>query len=115
MDTYCTIINKPVKDKIADILEESLTYESDDTSVGQRRIATTHAVAEAWLWLHQCKQDAIIKAVQQTGISLCPTGKDDHKLYVRGLPDLTVGPWELEMESDEEVEFVDEVEIEEQP
>ena len=90
-----------------------MTYEkSDDTSVGQSRIAITHAVvAEAWLWLHQCKQDAIIKAFQQTSISLCPTGKDDHKLYVRGLPDLTIGPWELEMESDEEVEFVDEAEI----
>ena len=55
-------INKLVKDKMADILEESLAYESDDTSVGQRRIAITHAVAKAWLWLHQCKQDAIINA-----------------------------------------------------
>jgi len=41
-----TIINKLVKDKICDILEETL---DDDTSVGHRRIATTHAVAAAWL------------------------------------------------------------------
>jgi len=32
--------------------------------------------------------------------------------HVHGLPDLTVGPWELEIESDEVVEFVDEAEIE---
>ena len=61
----------------------------------------------AWLWFHQSKQDTIIKAFQQTGISLCPSGNDDYKLHVRGLPNLTVGPWELEIESDEELEFVD--------
>jgi len=33
-------------------------------------------------------------------------------LHVRGLPNLIVGPWELELESDEEVEFVNEAEIE---
>ena len=38
------------------------------------------------------------KAFLQTGISLCPTGKAGHKLHVRGLPDLVVGPWELELE-----------------
>jgi len=39
-----TIINK---DKIGDILEETLEPEDDDTSVGHRRIAITHAVAAA--------------------------------------------------------------------
>jgi len=29
-----------------------------------------------------------------------------------GLPDLTIGPWALEIESDEGVEFVDEAEME---
>ena len=47
-----TIINKLVKNKIADILEETLAYENDDTSVEQCRIAITYAVAEPWLWLH---------------------------------------------------------------
>ena len=52
------------------------------------------------------------QSFQQTSISLCPTGKDDHKLHVRELPNLTVGPWELELESDEEVEYYDEAEVE---
>jgi len=34
------------------------------------------------------------------------------QIVCTGLPDLTIRPWELEMESDEEVEFVDEAEIE---
>jgi len=102
-----TIINKPVKDKISDILEETLDPEDDDTSVGHCRIAITHAVAAAWLWLNQSKQDATITAFQQTGISLCPSGIDGHKLHVWGLHNLIVGPWELELESDEEVEFLD--------
>ena len=36
-----TIIDKLVKNKMADILEETLAYENDDTSVGQRQIAIT--------------------------------------------------------------------------
>ncbi|RPB20393.1 hypothetical protein L211DRAFT_852351 [Terfezia boudieri ATCC MYA-4762] len=101
-----TIINKLVKDKIGDILEETLANEDEDTSIGHRRIAITHAVAAAWLWLHEHKQDTIIKAFKQTGISLCPTGNEDHQLHVRGLPDLVVGLWEKELDSDEEVEYV---------
>ena len=66
MDMPMDTINKLVKDKMADISEETetketLAYENDDTSVGQRRIAITYAVAEAWIWLHRYKQDAIIK------------------------------------------------------
>jgi len=53
--------------------------------------------------------------IQQTSIhiyiSLCPTSKDDHKLHVRGLPDLTIGPGELEIESDEFDGFVDKAEM----
>jgi len=83
-----TIINKLVKDKIGDILEETLVddpkEDPDSTSVGDRRIAITQAVVAAWSWLHQYKQDTVIKAFQQTGISLCPTGNEDHKLHVRG-------------------------------
>ena len=66
-----TIINKLVTDKISDILEETLVYQSDDTSIGHRRIASIYAVAAAWLWLHQSKQDTIIKAFQQTGSEFC--------------------------------------------
>ena len=101
-----TIINKLVKDKIGDILEETLAYQEEDTSIGHRRIAITHAVAAAWLWLHQEKQQTIIKTFEQTGISLCPTGKEDHKLHVRGLPNLVVGPWEQEVEYFGETEVV---------
>ena len=51
------------------------------------------------------KKDSIIK---QAGISLSPDGTEDTKLYVRGLPDITVGPWKMEdfsgtLDSDEEV------------
>jgi len=107
-----TIINKLVNDQIGDILEETLVDDlEEDPDSTDRRIAITHAVAAAWSWLHQYKQDTIIKAFQQTGISLCPTGNEDHKLHVRGLPNLIVGPWELELEPDEEVEVV-EAEIE---
>ena len=42
-----TITNKLVKNKMADILEETLAYENDDTRVGQGRIAITYAVPEA--------------------------------------------------------------------
>ena len=84
-----------MKDKITDILEATfiLAYETD-TSVGQCRIAITYAVAES---CHQYKQDAIIKASQQT---------EDHKLHVRGLRNLTGD------EPDEEVEYFDEAEVE---
>ena len=72
-----TIINKLVKlDKIADILEETLAYENDDTSVGHCRIAIIYA--GGYGYVHQYKRGAVIKAFQQTGISLCPTGKDDY-------------------------------------
>jgi len=57
------------------------------------------------VWLHQYKQDTIIKAFEQTGISLCPSDKNDHKLHVHGIPDLVVGPWQIELESDEELEY----------
>ena len=36
---------------------------------------------------------------------MCPSGKHDHKLHVRGILDLVVGPWQIELESDEELEY----------
>jgi len=60
--------NKLVKDKIADILEETSSSEQQNITVGERGIARTHAVAAAWLLLHQYKRDTIIKAFEQTGI-----------------------------------------------
>jgi len=45
--------SKLVKDKIADILEEISLCKQKNVTVGERRIAITHAVAAAWLWLHQ--------------------------------------------------------------
>ena len=86
-------------------MEETSPSEQQNITVGERRIAITHAVAAAWLWLHQSKRDTIIKPFEQTGISLCPSGKDNHKLHVRGIPGLVVGPWQLELESDEEFEY----------
>ena len=62
---------KLVKDKIADILEETTPPDLENITVGQRRIAITHR---------------------------------------RGLPDLTVGPCQIELESDEELEYFAELE-----
>ena len=67
-------------------------------------------MAGLWLWLHQYKQDTIIKAFEQTGISLCPSGKDDRELHVRGILDLVVGSWQIELESNEELEYFAELE-----
>jgi len=38
-------------------------------------------------------------------ISISPDGTEDTKLYVRGLPDITVGPWQMEDTYD--VEYMD--------
>jgi len=42
------------------------------------------------------------------GISISPGGTEDAKLYIRGLPDITVGPWQMQdtLDSDEEVEYM---------
>ena len=104
-----TILNKLVKDKIGDILEEVLEgVEETDESVGRRRILITQAVGKAWLWLHTEKKDSIIKSFKQAGISLTPNGTEDTKLYIRGLPDITVGPWQTTdaLDTDEEVEYM---------
>ena len=60
-----TSLNKLVKDKVADILEETSPTDQHNITVGERRIAiSTHAVAAAWLWLRQYKQGSIIKAFE---------------------------------------------------
>ena len=48
-----------------------------------------------------------MKAFQETKMSLCPSSNDDYQLHIRGLPNLTVGPWDLEIESNKELAFVD--------
>ena len=40
------------------------------------------------------------------GISICLSGKDDHILHARGLPDLEVVPWQLVSDSESDDEFV---------
>jgi len=106
-----TILNKLVKDKIADILEETLEELEDDNtddSVGCRRILITQAVGQAWLWLHKEKKDSIIKSFKQAGISISPDGSEDTKLYVHSLPNITVGPWQMDdmLDSEEEVAYL---------
>ena len=53
------------------------------------------------------EKESIIKSFKQAGISISPDGTEDMQLYVRGLPDITVGPWQIEdsLDSDEEVEY----------
>ena len=110
-----TVLNKLVKGKIADILEEKLeVVEERDEGVGRRRILITQEVGEAWLWLHIEKKESIIKSFKQEGIPISPDGTEDTKLYVRGLPDITVGPRQMEdtWDSDEDVEYMDGVDAE---
>ena len=63
-----------------------------------------------WL-LHGCGFISISKILlskllnRPEYISLCLSGKDNHKLHVRELPDLTVDPWQIELESDEELKY----------
>jgi len=42
-------------------------------------------------------------------ISITPDGTEDTKLYVRGLPDITIRPWKMEdtWDSDADVEYMD--------
>jgi len=82
----------------------TMVYGTRINAKGTEVPAGIRCIAAAWLWLHQYKQDTIVKAFEQTGISLCPSGKDDHKLHVHGTPDLVVGSWQIELESDEELE-----------
>ena len=94
------------------------------SAVGERRIAITHAVAHAWSWLHAEKKNSIIKAFEQTGISLPADGSQDHKLNIRGLLDFQIGPvpdlgpdsesesdsdseYGSESDSDSEIEFIE--------
>ena len=80
-----TVLNKLVKDKIADILEELFEgAERTGDSVGHRRILS-------WKSMALVKKDSIIKSSKEAGISLSPDGTEDVKFYVRGLPDITVG------------------------
>ncbi|KAF8435609.1 hypothetical protein BGX38DRAFT_1333204 [Terfezia claveryi] len=83
------------------VLEER---EEEEDSIGMWRIAITHAVARAWEWLHQEKQASIIKAFEQTGISLPPDGSQDHKLQIRGLPDFKITELDT-MEEEDTLEF----------
>ena len=54
-----------MKDKVADILEETSPTDQHNITVGERRIAITHAVAAVWLWLRQYKQGSIIKVLNR--------------------------------------------------
>ena len=82
--------------------------EETDEGVGRRPILITQAVGEAWLWLHIEKKESIIKYFKQAGTSISPDGTEDTKLYVRDLPDNTVGPWLMEdtWDSNEDVEYM---------
>jgi len=67
------------------------------------------------LILHSCgackptsDHDKLATSFKQAGISISPNGTEDTKLYEHGLPDITVGPWQMEdttdtLDSDEEV------------
>lgn len=105
-----TVLNKVLKDKIPDFLDSYLAatpgpINPHGDKVGARRIAITHAVGQAWEWLHAEKQHSIVKAFKQAGISLSSNGSEDHLLYIRGLqqPTFPIGP---HIDLDEEIEFI---------
>lgn len=109
-----TVLNKLLKDKIPHFLDNYLQHTNvtlNGDKVGARRVAVTHAVGQAWEWLHAEKQYSIIKAFEQVGISLPPNGSEDHLLYIRGLqqPTFPIGDWNTfgHIDSDEEIEFIE--------
>ena len=51
----------------SNILEETSPTDQHHITVSERRIAITYAVAAAWLWLHQYKQDTIISVLDAFG------------------------------------------------
>jgi len=85
---------------------EEVDLEEIDDSIGRRQILIMHAMTSMALVIYRKKE----QYHQQVGISLAPDGTEDTKLYVRELPDITVGLWKIEdstrtMDSDEEVEY----------
>ena len=48
----------------------------------RKSFTRVQAIATCYNYVHQYEQDTTIKAFEQTGISLCSLGKDDHKLHV---------------------------------
>jgi hypothetical protein len=86
-----THINKPLKSRIRDFLEDCI--ESGWTSglpgkkpvaVRERRILMTKVVADAWDELHK-KPNLIQKSFMETGIGLDPLDSEDDKLKIRDM------------------------------
>jgi hypothetical protein len=94
-----THINKPMKSRIMDFLEQRI--ESGWTSgfpgkkpiaVRERRILMTKVVADAWHDLHQ-NPNLIQKSFVETGIGLNPLGTEDERLKIRDMDGLMVGDY----------------------
>jgi hypothetical protein len=90
-----THINKPLKSRIAQFLEERIEVGwrsgfpgKKPVAIRERRILMTKCVADAWEELHREKPHLIRKSFQETGIALDPLGPEDDKLRVRDLDGL---------------------------
>ncbi|KAI5797396.1 hypothetical protein DFH27DRAFT_562081 [Peziza echinospora] len=72
------------------------TSKSFSSTVSERRIMITHAVGQAWNWLHEFHSHNIIKAFRQCGISIAANGSQDVDIEIRGIDSqlISLAGWE---------------------
>lgn len=87
-------INKPLKDKIRDLIDEAIiTSDIDKWTVSERGILTTWRVGDAWYEFALEKGDIIRKAFQNIGLSLAVDGSKDNQLDIKGFDGIDGGDW----------------------
>ena len=104
-------VNKPFKNLLRNILEDSLdTYEAqhqvnlrelrqtDTTAIAERRILVTHAVGEAWEKFGQTYQELVVTTFRKLGLTLPINGSCDDELSIKGIDPLLlrIGDWRIE-------------------
>jgi hypothetical protein len=97
--------------------EEGTLYEK--WSVSDKRVMTTHVVAEAWQKL-QTRSELVQRSFQQCGISVAPDGSQDHLIRLKGIEKdkIDFQGWEnaeditVKMEAEDEIPIaLDELEL----
>lgn len=93
-----TAINRIFKDHISELLDHEMDrnpdlWDSGRFTVSDCHILMTWIVSETWEWLHCEKNQLIIKAFRQVGITLPIDGTQDSQLTIKGLEDLEIGDW----------------------
>ena len=101
-------INKPLKAMLSDAAEKHYSenfekWQSNQYTVGERRIMLTNWVGEAWTKLHKEKGHVIRETFRKLGLSLAVDGSEDHEISVKDINDLEVGDWRLSDTTTEDV------------